>query len=253
MPLEVCRAVWRACASHQREEVHPVRMMRISLIVTGGLGLLLAGIVYAQDAPSQKPTQDPQKRPQPMEWTPGEFREGETTEPPVEKTPEMKAWEEYAEPGDKHKLLESLVGEWEHVSKWRMDDKSPWAASRGRSKINWIMEKRFLQEDFESADGLGGKYNGRALLGHDNFEKTYTYIWLDNMGTGFLMSEGRADDSGKVFTLFGTYDDPATGQRDRHSKTVIRIKDKDQFVHEIYFYADDGREMQVGEIAYSRK
>ena len=56
-----------------------------------------------------------------------------------------------------------------------------------------------------------------------------------------------------MFTFEGTYDDYMTGQKNKKSKTILRVMDKDTRVLEMFDTAPDGQEYRSMEMTYTRK
>jgi hypothetical protein len=164
----------------------------------------------------------------------------------------MKRMMEMATPGPAHKALEPLVGDFDVVSKfWMGGDESNVMESKGSVKSKWILDGRFLQEEFEG-DMMGMKFKGFGLTGYDNMRKQYVSIWMDTMGTGIMKSEGTADSDNKVFTFTGKMDEPATGEKDKPVKFVTKIISNDKHTFEMYDLTL-GAKSKVGEITYTRK
>ena len=44
------------------------------------------------------------------------------------------------------------------------------------------------------------EFKGHGMEGYDNAKKKFVGTWIDNMGTGIMMSEGDYDPSSKTFT-----------------------------------------------------
>lgn len=122
----------------------------------------------------------------------------------------MKKMEELSAPGPEHKVLASMVGEWDTEARCFMaGPDTPATVTKGTCKSTMILGGRYLQEEFQG-DMMGRKYVGKGLTGYDKFNRKYVNIWIDDMGTGIFMSEGTSDASGKVLTFNGKMDDPAT-------------------------------------------
>jgi uncharacterized protein DUF1579 len=164
----------------------------------------------------------------------------------------MKKWQEYAMPGAGHKILESLVGEWNVESRfWIGGPGGEPSTSKGSAKVRWLLGNRYVQEEF-SGEMMSMPFQGIGTTGYDNFKKKYLSTWIDSMGTGILVSEGTADASGKVLTFLGKMDEPATGQKDKPTKYIIRIlgPDKREFeMHDLSL----GEKSKVFEMTYTRK
>ena len=117
-------------------------------------------------------------------------------------------------PGAAHQALEPLVGEWKvEVKTWMAPDAPP-ALSTGTAKSTWALKGRFVQQEF-SGEFMGQPFHGISFTGHDNVRGKYRSVWIDDMSTTMVVSEGDADGDGKVITLGGSYACAMTGRRTR--------------------------------------
>lgn len=164
----------------------------------------------------------------------------------------MKKMEEVAAPGPEHKVLASLAGEWEaEVRMWMGVPEGEPSVTKATCKRKMILGGRFLQEDFEG-DMMGKKFSGMGLTGYDKFNKKYVSTWMDDMGTGILMSEGSADAEGKVLTLTGKMDQPMTGEKAKPMRMITRISGPDKHTFEMHDLSL-GDKSKVMEITYTRR
>lgn len=163
----------------------------------------------------------------------------------------MKKAEAAGRPGGAHKALEPLVGEWNAEVKTWMTPDAPPMVSKATAKSRWIMEGRFVQEEFHG-DFMGKPFHGMSLMGYDNTKKKYSTVWVDDMSTTLFTSEGEAGEGGKVFTLEGKSDCPITGEKDKVMKQVFRIVSDDKHVFEMHEPAK-GKDSKTMEITYTRK
>jgi hypothetical protein len=164
----------------------------------------------------------------------------------------MKKMEELAAPGPEHKTLASLAGEWEAEARCYMaGPDSPPTVTKGVNKGSMILGGRFLQEEFDG-DMMGKKFHGVGLTGYDKLNKKFISTWIDDMGTGILVSEGTCDASGKVLTLNGKMDDAMTGEKGKEVRLVTRIISPNKHIFEMHDVAL-GEKSKVMEITYVRK
>ena len=49
---------------------------------------------------------------------------------------------------------------------------------------------------------------GFSIDGYDNVKGEYFSLWLDNMGTGYMLSIGERSEDGKSVTYTGSMPDP---------------------------------------------
>ncbi len=157
-----------------------------------------------------------------------------------------------ATPGPQHEMLKKMAGEWNAKVTSQMDPSQPPEVEQSTSTLTMLMDGRYCQE-VTSGNMMGQPFSGMGLTGYDNVLGKYVSSWVDNMGTGIMMSVGAADASGKVITWIGTMSDPVTGKPSK-SRMVTTIKDDDHHTFEMYGTPPGGKkEMKMLTIEYSRK
>jgi len=170
----------------------------------------------------------------------------------------MKMMTELAKPGENHNLLASGVGNWTYKVKWWLDPSAPPSESSGTSVTKEVMGGRYFITEHTGKmqmPGPDGKptevdFKGIATEGYDNIKKKFVSSWIDNMGTGIMLSEGDYDASGKTFT-YRTECEMMPGTKTK-IREVIKITDKNHRTFE--FYEDrGGTEVKTMEIQYTRK
>lgn len=153
-------------------------------------------------------------------------------------------------PGEAHKVLDALVGNWTAKIEFWMSPDAPPAVSNGTAESTWILGGRFVQEKFKG-EVMGKPYEGLGITGYDNIKKQYLSVWLDDMHTSIYTSKGEAGEGGKVITFTGRADCPVTDEKDIPMKQVIRIVDADTHIFEMYdSRRGDAKAMQI---TYTRK
>ncbi len=206
--------------------------MRNSLLCRGVIILALAGIVSFA-SPAQEKAKDGKKMPSQEEM--------------------MKRWQESMTPGDAHKKLEVFVGSWDaEVKTWMSGPGTEPAVSKGTSEQTMSLGGRFLQQTY-TGEMMGQPMNGVGYTGYDNFKKKYISFWIDNMSTAMSHLEGSIDKDGKVITMWGTMDEPMTGEKGKKVKYVTRVIDNDKHLFEVYDVTSWGEKTPVMVIAYTRK
>jgi len=93
-------------------------------------------------------------------------------------------------------------------------------------------------------------FKGMSFEGYDNAKQKFVSSWIDNMGTGIMMSEGTYDPATKAFTYTSEIEMmPGMKQKVRE---VIKIVDNNH--HTFEWYEDrGGQEAKTMEIKYTRK
>jgi hypothetical protein len=157
----------------------------------------------------------------------------------------MKKMEAAGTPGPAHKVLEPMIGNWKaQVSCWK-DGEGEAHVSQGTAKTTWILQGRFLQEEF-SGEMMGRPFKGLTLLGYDNTKQTYNMVWLADTQTSIFTSEGKGDNGNKVITLDGKATCPMSGG-EKAVQSVYRILGADKHVFEM---SHDGK--KTLEVTYTR-
>lgn len=163
----------------------------------------------------------------------------------------MEKWAEFMTPGEPHERLAGLAGEWQWASKWWTAPDAAPQESSGTMSSSMMMDGRYLMENMEGSM-MGQPFHGHALTGYDNFNDEYVSTWIDNMGTGMMMSRGTYDPATKTLTMIGTYDDIMTGEKDKTMRSVTQHTDDNTQVIEMYVTGPDGEEFKTMEITATR-
>jgi len=163
---------------------------------------------------------------------------------------EMKAWQNYMTPGEVHKMIAQSDGEWnEDITMW-MDPAAPPTKTTATAKNEMIMGGRY-QLSKTTGNMMGMPFEGMSLVGYDNAKKTFTSVWIDNLGTGITTMEGGWDDASKSITFKGKMVDPMTG-KDVSTRQVIKFLDIDTQEMEMYD-TRNGKETKTMEIKLTKK
>ena len=171
----------------------------------------------------------------------------------------MKQMIELSKLNENHKLLSSLDGTWNYTVKMWMngDPSTKPQESKGTAVRKSIMDGRFSVMDVTGKmqmPGPDGKtkdmaFKGHGMEGYDNVKKKFVGTWMDNMGTGVMMSEGDYDAATKTFTYTGEFEVmPGMKQKVRE---VMKLTDKDHMLLE-WYETRGPQEVKTMEIAYTR-
>jgi hypothetical protein len=161
---------------------------------------------------------------------------------------EMKAWMDYMTPGEVHKMLAKTSGKWKtEITMWMQPGAEP-TKTTGAYTAEMILGGRYLQEK-HTGDMMGMPFEGVALTSYDNAKKTYSVVWVDNMGTGMMFMEGKWDEK-KGLELKGKTTDPMTG-KDMNVRQVMKFIDDNNSVMEMYM-THEGKEFKTMEVKSSR-
>jgi hypothetical protein len=160
----------------------------------------------------------------------------------------MDAWLKAAAPGDNHKILASLAGNWNTVQKTWMAPGQPPTESNGKARQTMTLGGRYLRQEFEGSF-MGGPFSGEGVTAYDNLNKQFVSTWGDTLSTGIMVLTGNYDAATKTITLTGEITD-IDGSK-KPFKEVLRIVDADKHVLEM-FDKVDGKDVRMMEITYTR-
>jgi hypothetical protein len=165
---------------------------------------------------------------------------------------DMAAMEKAATPGEMHKSIAKMAGDWTFTNKMWMAPGTPAQESTGTMHAETILGGRYVQSVWKG-NMMGQPFEGRSTEGFDNVSQKYVSTWVDNMGTGIMMSTGTCEDGGKKCTSIGTFSDPTTGGT-ATMKSVVSWSDGNSFKNEMYGKAPgSGEEYKMMEIVAKRK
>jgi len=162
----------------------------------------------------------------------------------------MQVYQKYAAPGDQHRMLAKLAGNWTTRTKGWMDPQTPPMESEGTCRQSVLLDGRYLQQVYES-DMMGTPFTGINLLAYDNFTGKYMSTWIDSMSTGIYFFEGEADADGRRVTQLCRYEDPVKGPC--HWRSVTRFVDDDTIEYEMFITPEGGKEDKMMEMTLKRK
>lgn len=163
----------------------------------------------------------------------------------------MAKMQEAGTPNENHKMLEPMVGTFEHTSKWWKAPGSEPEVSTGMTDSKWILGGRFV-EGTVTGTMMGQPFEGKSIIGYDNVKKEYTSIWIDNMMTGIMTSSSTYDAATKTFAEAGEFSCPIMGPNTKF-RGAIKINDENSYVYEMFMTDPEGKEMKTMEITYTRK
>jgi hypothetical protein len=164
----------------------------------------------------------------------------------------MKRWMEACTPGEQHKRLADLVGQWDTETRMAMGPGGLGNPEKGTAEFKWLIEGRWLMQE-SNGSMMGRPVKVYALTGYDNYKKKYVSSYVDSLTTTLLTAEGNFDQTGKVMLSFGLMDEPITGEHDKCVKYVWRFLTPDKMVFEIHDLPIGETNTKVVEITYTRK
>jgi hypothetical protein len=165
--------------------------------------------------------------------------------------PEMEAMMKAMTPGEPHKHLARLAGDWNVSTTMWMDPSQPPVQSAGTMHGEMVMGGRYVETHWKMVM-MGMPFEGRSTEGYDNLAKQYFNSWIDNMGTGLIYSTGTCDAAGSKCEYKGDMMDPMSGKKS-YMRSVITWADNNSFKNEMYGPGPDGKEAKMMEIVVKRK
>jgi uncharacterized protein DUF1579 len=154
-------------------------------------------------------------------------------------------------PGEPHKHLAKMAGDWTFTNKMWMAPGQPPMESGGTMHAETILGGRYLQAVWKG-NMMGMDFEGHGTEGYDNLAKKYVSTWIDNMGTGIMYSTGTCDADGKKCESKGSMIDPMTG-KESYMRSVVNWTDDNNFAMQMYGPDPSGKEFQWMEFAIKRK
>jgi hypothetical protein len=156
--------------------------------------------------------------------------------------PGMEAWIKASTPGEPHQFLAQSAGRWKaKITQW-MSPGAPPQVSESTGERSMVMGGRYLIEKV-SGSVMGMPFEGMGITGYDNVDKKFHGVWIDNLSTGVMTSEGSCKDGFKSCTFWGAMNDPMAGGpvKVRMEETHI---DADHYSFEMYSPGPDGKEFR---------
>jgi hypothetical protein len=157
-----------------------------------------------------------------------------------------KLWMASMTPGVEHAFLKKMEGKWSYEMTSSMGGAPE--VSKGKSTKKMILGGRYLDEN-ANGNMMGMPFLGRNTFAYDNMLKKYRSVWIDNMGTGFMIGEGVRE--GDEITIYATYPD-LMGGPDTKYKLVYKVYSDKKHRYEMYMVSPDGQVVKQMTIVYSR-
>ncbi|HYG65515.1 MAG TPA: DUF1579 domain-containing protein [Thermoanaerobaculia bacterium] len=165
---------------------------------------------------------------------------------------EMQAMVAAATPGEAHKRMAQMAGNWTYTMTMWMAPGQPPMETTGTIESSMVLGGRYLQSTYKG-NIMGQPFEGRGTDAWDNVSKEYIGTWMDNMGTGIMVTRGKCDDPAcKKMTATGEMNDPMTGGPVKVKMVTTHI-DKDNFKFEMFMDHGEHGEMKTMEVNAKRK
>ncbi|MBY0385442.1 DUF1579 domain-containing protein [bacterium] len=160
-------------------------------------------------------------------------------------------WMKYTVPGEGHKALNDMVGNWKYTSKWWMASGAKPETSEGTATNKWALDGRFVQQDVKGT-AMGQPFMGIGFTGYDSFKKTYQSVWMDNMSTAMMVVSGNHDAKSKTLHETGVMSSPMDNMKDKAFRNETKFKNKNAYVFSMYTKDAAGKEFKMLEMEYTR-
>ena len=172
-------------------------------------------------------------------------------ETPLDSAAIAKAWTDYATPSKAHEMLAKDTGTWDaEMTFWMPDSPEPQQA-KSVATYKMILDGKYQEGTFKG-EMFGMSFEGRGLTAYDNASKEFITTWIDNMGTGMLVSRGQYDEASKSITFSGNMVDPVTGKEKKVKEVITYIDDNNQKM-EMFEVNSDGTEFKNMEILSKKR
>jgi hypothetical protein len=128
-----------------------------------------------------------------------------------------------AMPGDKHRWLDPLVGQWKVEMKvWPAPGAVPIVSNDLRAQREWTLGGRYLREELNGS--FAGSPSSRvALLGFNNLEERFELTTLDTFEPGQMAYASVGAGKAQRLTLFGINTEAGMGPKPTGRKRDLRF------------------------------
>lgn len=162
-----------------------------------------------------------------------------------------KAWETYMTPSEPHKMMADEEGKWNNEMTFWMGPDMPGEKYTSGCEVKMILGGRYQQSTY-SGEMMGMPFEGISTVAYNNATGEITSTWIDNMGTGLMVVNGKYDPNSKSTTMTGTTVNPATKQNIA-VREVYTFVDENTRKMEMFETPEGGKEYQSMEIIMTRK
>jgi hypothetical protein len=162
-------------------------------------------------------------------------------------------WKKYNFPGEKHKHLEYFVGDWESVQKIFPSSGEEPRVRDQEIHVESLFGGRFTRAHIKIKANIGGIVpEGIVITGYDNFKQEFFSVTFGNLGTGYFVTSGKLDKTGKIRIDNAVRTNVYTSQEYK-VKAITTIINQDKYLYEYYKIDPKGSEFKRMEIIYTRK
>ncbi len=141
-------------------------------------------------------------------------------------------------PGEHHRVLDTLIGEWQGFVRIRMEPGAEPMEMPTTISREWVLGGRYVTESVKSETDMG-PFEGMGVMGYNNLDGLYEVGWIDNMSTGIFTEQGSYEARTKTFRFSGKHRDPVTGHMVLTS-SVLDLSNPDRHVMRSTIPGPDG-------------
>lgn len=172
--------------------------------------------------------------------------------PPMDEKAMMELYMKAATPGPEHQQLAKMAGTWSlEVTSW-MAPGAPPEKSTATAEFTMILGGRVMTQKV-NGQMMGQPFEGYGLEGYDNTTKENWGLWMDNMGTGTMMSKGKCALGAKSCTMTGSMVDPATGKPTKMREVLTHNSDTSMTFDMYGPDPTNGKEYHMMQIVYTKQ
>ena len=161
----------------------------------------------------------------------------------------MKMMEAAAKPGEVHKLIGKMAGDWTVEVEFKMGEME--GKSSAECHAEWILDGRFLSKKY-SSEMMGQPFTVLQTIGYDNLRKEVFEWQIESNNTGRLETKGKVAGDQKSITCTGDSMDPMT-MKPAKLKTVTKFVDDDTYVIEWWMKVGEAEETKQVTLTHKRK
>ncbi len=162
--------------------------------------------------------------------------------------PEMMA---KLQPGEMHKLLAKMAGNWTVAVKFQMGPDQPMQTSTAECKAEMVLNGGFLKKNYTS-EMMGEPFFVEETLGFDGLRQHFFQMTLESMGTGYMFVTGKLGDDKKSIVLTGESPDPMNKGKMTKTRQVYKLISDDEYVVE-WYDSVDGKDVLTVQLTHKRK
>ncbi|MGE3109665.1 MAG: DUF1579 domain-containing protein [Phycisphaerales bacterium] len=148
-----------------------------------------------------------------------------------------------------HERFKKMEGSWTAEVKHWMDPAAAPEESKGTMVNTLVHGGRYLRSEYTGTMG-GESFTGSGTMGYNNATNKYEGTWIDNMGTGTMLTTGKYDEHSKTYTMTGDMDMGSMGKM--AMREVVTLTDDDHHSMVMYMTMAGMPETKVMEIKYTR-